>query len=100
MFNIKNISRYSMEDYCRVSEENKKLYKKVKATTRETLKTDIDSRIYLLISVPLLRELATGNEEFKKDLEKYLEEINYDEEDIIKERDEELQKLFIKSKEQ
>jgi len=98
IYNVKNTSRYNINEYCTRSNYNKETYEKIKSTTRETIKTNLNAKVHLLITVPILRELAKNNEKFKNELEKYLEEINYDEDEIIRERDEKLQKIFVKEK--
>lgn len=98
IFNVQNVSRYTKDDYCNANELNREIYEKVKNTTRQKLKEDNDLRFSLSISVPLLREIARLNSDFKVELEKYLEEIDYDEEQIIKAMNEKIEKELQKNK--
>ena len=84
MFNVEEVVRANHEEFCNVSKENEELFIKVKSTTRESLKENGPDRYMLPVSVPLLRGIAEANEPFKKELELYLEEINYDGEAIMK----------------
>lgn len=81
MFCPKKIEKYTIEDY---KTTNKKYYEDIKNTTLDDFKINGRKRDDLFIIIPIIKETASlsNNEEFKKDLNDYLESIEYDEEQI------------------
>ena len=95
MFKVKKVNRLNHEEYCNISKEYEDLFIKVKSTTRDSLKENGPDRYMLPVSVPLLMGIAEENDSFKSELEKFLEEIEYDYDAIMKSMHE---KLYEKTK--
>ena len=84
IFKVKEIEKRTKDEY--VSKpETKKFYEEVKNTTLEDYKPNGSRRYELLMTIPLLQNIAKGNKEFLKELDEYLEEIEYDEDEINEE---------------
>ena len=92
MFNITKASKVNHKEYCDISKDHEDLFIKVKSTTRDTLKENGPDRYMLPVTIPLLMGLSDTNYNFKNELEKYLEEINYDYDEIMKTMHDELYK--------
>ena len=90
MFKVDNVEKINHEEYCSVSKENEELFISTKQRTRESLRVNGPDRYMLPVSVPLLKGIAENDENFKKELDKYLEEINYDCTAIMKAMSDEL----------
>lgn len=94
MFEPTNIEKCNKEEYCLLG-ENKKFYEDIKSTTIDDYKPSGKRRLELAAVVPLVSGIAelSGDEQFVSDLNKYLEEVNYNEEQINNEIDLALQKI-------
>lgn len=83
MFMPKNIVKRAKEEYCS-SEESKKIYDSIADSKVEDYMPNGKNRTSLLVSLPLVMGIADveGNEEMKKELDAWLERIDYDPEQI------------------
>ena len=95
IFKVRDEYKCNHEEYCNLCDSNRDYYIKVKSTTRESLKKDGSDRYQLAMTIPLLLGIANNNEEFRNELATYLKEINYDEEDIQKSIDDEINKAKL-----
>ena len=82
IFGVEKEYKTTIEEYCNCSAENNELYTKIKNTTKESIKNNMLDKLTLYTIVPLLKGLASGNEDLKRELDEYLESVEYDEEDI------------------
>lgn len=92
-----NIYKCTKEEYIE-DEKSKKFYDEIKSTTIEDFKPNGRKRTDLIVMIPLLKEMAANNEEFKNDVNNYLSSIKYDEEQINEEINLQFKKIFDKSK--
>lgn len=83
-----NISKCTIADYCSTP-KGKELYDDVTKTTIQDLQNPGIKRMNLIATMPLIKEIAemSGNQDFVRELDKYLAAINYDEQQISKELD-------------
>ena len=94
LFKPTNVEKCTHEEYIHTSEENRYYYERIMNTTRDTFKVEGSERRSLGTTIPLLMGIAENSEEFKKELIKYLKEINYDEAEIFGEIEDEYDKLL------
>ena len=86
IFKVKRVEKCTKEEY--ISNSNrKKFYDEVKSTTIDDYKPNGSKKVDLLMTIPLLKRIASHNEEFNKDLNEYLELIEYNEEELKRELD-------------
>ena len=87
------VSKCTKEQYCS-TKEREKLYYDITTTTIDDFKPHGKKRTELFTIIPLVMEIAQrqGNQEFITDLNKYLEDIAYDEDEVFKEFSETLKK--------
>lgn len=90
IFKVKDVNKCSHIEYCQISQENLDLYINTKKITRERLRVDNHLRYNLLTTIPILLGLNQENNEYKAELNKYIEEVNYDYKQISKTLNEEL----------
>ena len=86
MYKPYNVCKDSKEEYCSYP-ENKKLYDDIQSTTIADYKPNGRKRVELAVIIPAIRGLAeaSGNQEFIDDLNTYLTQIQYDEEQVYNE---------------
>lgn len=96
IFKVTDVNKCNHEEYCAINEINKEYYESVKNTTRESFKEEGKERFSLAMTIPILRSIADSNEDFKRELNKYLEDINYDEEAINERIDSLIEESMIK----
>ncbi len=82
IFGVEKEDKITTEEYCNICAENNELYNRIKNTTKESIKNNMLDKLTLYTIVPLLKGLASGNEDFKRELDEYLESVEYDEEDM------------------
>ena len=92
IFNVENVRKCNIEEYCNIADTNKELYQNVKNTTRDSLRNGGPNRYMLATTIPIIREIASSNRDFMKALKSYLEEINYNEIEINEAKNKELKK--------
>lgn len=94
-----NLKKCSIKQYCK-SKECKDLYEEVKSTTIDDFKPNGKRRLELPIIIPVISSIASlsNDEQFKLDLNTYLEEISYDEKGIYNEIETKMQKVLLKNK--
>ena len=98
IFKVKEVNKCSHIEYCQISQENLDFYINTKKITRERLREDNHLRYNLLATIPLLLCLNQDNDEYKKELDQYLKEVNYDEKQIRNALNEELNSRIHKNK--
>ena len=83
IFQPTNIQKSNMEEY-RSNKACNEFYNKIRQTTRESLRINGPERYELIVTIPLVQNIAnmTGKKEFIDELNKYLDEINYNYEAI------------------
>lgn len=83
IFGVSNVHKYSRAEYVADS-DNKKFYDRVRNTTLQDYQPNGKYRLDLLTSIPAVKGIAdlSGNAEFQQELDKYLEAVQYDEEQI------------------
>lgn len=88
VYEISNVSKQTLVDYCSTPEK-KIAYDNITKTSLQELKNPGIKRINLISSIPLIKGIAemSNNQDFQRELNEYLELINYDEEEIFKELD-------------
>ncbi len=88
IFKPTNIAKCNKQEYC-AKKENKQLYEEVRNTSIDDYKPFGKNRLELAMSIPLVSGIAefSGNEDFINDLNRFLKEIEYDEEEINNEID-------------
>lgn len=87
-----NIRKETKEDYKKV---NSSFYDEVRSTTIEDFQPGGRKRTDLCLTIPFIKEIAelSNNDDFKKEVNEYLELIQYDEKQI----QEELKTEFLKT---
>ncbi len=93
MYGIKNVIKYNKEEYCK-EEVNKRFYNKIKNTKIEDFKRGGNKRLELGMIIPLIYGIAenSNNKEFINEVNSYLKQIEYNEEEIYDEIDKEFEK--------
>ena len=88
---------YGVEKYLQ-DDNNRQFYNNIKQTTIDDFKINGKKRFDLLMVIPLISAIAinSNNQEFIKDLNNYLELIEYDEDKLYTAFEEELAKLNLK----
>ena len=86
MYKPYNVYKASKKEYCSYS-GNQKLYDDIQTTTIDDYKPNGRKRVELAVIIPAVRGLAetSGNQEFIDDLNTYLTQIQYDEEQVYNE---------------
>lgn len=74
-----NINKRTKEEFNR---DTNNYYDMVKETSIDDFKIGGEKRADLCVMIPLLKEISEKNEEFKKELDEYLKEIEYDEKQV------------------
>lgn len=96
------ISKITTEEYKKCSESNKKFYEDIKNTTLSDFQPNGSKRINLDTIIPPVKGIAEmeaemkNNQDFIRELNEYLELIQYDEKEICEERDNALKKIMFK----
>jgi len=87
LFKPSNVSKVTSEEYRNYSEMDRQFYDDVVNTKLDDFKPNGRKRINLCTTIPLVRGIAEieMNTDFIRDLNNYLESIQYDEEEIAKE---------------
>lgn len=95
IFGLTDISKYTKEEYCSI-DRNRELYEEIKSATIEDYKPSGKRRMELGMSIPLIKGIAqmSNDKDFISDLDSFLEEINYDEEQIYNEVNRAFQKMI------
>jgi hypothetical protein len=65
------------KEYSSISEENKHTLEHVRSNTRESLRQNGIERYNLISTIPFIEDMDANNPKLKRELDKYLEEINY-----------------------
>ena len=88
-----NIRKETKEDYKKV---NSSFYDEVRSTTIEDFQPGGRKRTDLCLTIPFIKEIAelSNNDDFKKEVNEYLELIQYDEKQIQDELETELLKMI------
>lgn len=89
MYKPYNVSKESKEEYCSYP-ENQKIYDDIQTTIIDDYRPNGRKRIELAVIIPVIKELAEllKNQEFINDLNEYLIQIQYDEEEVYTELNE------------
>ena len=97
IFKPKNIKRKTKEEFCS-DEDSKKFYDSISKTTIEDYLPGGEKRTSLLVSLPLVMGIANveGNEEMKRELDSWLERIDYNPEQIHNQANEERRSILNK----
>ena len=97
MYRPKNVKKHTLEEYCEIT-SNRRAYTNIRQTTIEDFKTNGKRRFELLTIIPIIKEITEleKDPDFINDLNKYLELIEYDEEKLYKNLDEEIEKVVKK----
>ena len=84
MYQPTNVTKSSKADYCSI-EENKKLYDDIKSTTLEDYRPNGRKRLELALTMPLALGIAqnSGNKEFIRELSRFTNLIQYDENQVF-----------------
>lgn len=83
MYKPSNVSKITVEEY---KKNDDGYYDKVRNTKLEDFRIGGKLRTELAVTIPFVRSIAEfAGGEFKEDLEKFLEEIEYDEEQVYRE---------------
>lgn len=90
-----NVSKTTIDEYKTC---NKQLYEDIVSTKLIDFQPNGKKRIDLCTVIPLIQAIAKGknNEDFKKELNEYLELIHYDENEIYEEMNTTIQKCLYK----
>lgn len=94
MFGVSNVRKCSHAEYAAVP-ENKEFYNKVRNTTLQDYQPNGKYRLDLLTIIPLVRGIAevSGNVEFQRELNQYLNAVQYDEAQIYQQLNDKIENL-------
>lgn len=97
LYKISNVQKTSKEEYNKI---NNNYYDEVRSVSISDFQPNGKKRMDLLVTIPLIKEISalSGNEQFKNEVEKYLEEIQYDSQKIYEESERKFFKLLRKNK--
>ena len=93
IYGVTDIRRTNLEEYNKV---NGDFYERMTSVKIEDLLPGGKNRHSLLVDIPLSYGIANFNPEFKEKMDEWLEVIQYDEEQIREQRNEDLRKLGIR----
>ena len=98
MYKPYNVSKGSKKEYCSYP-GNKELYDDIQSTTIDDFKPSGRKRVELAVIIPVVRGIAEAseNQEFIDDLNTYLTQIQYDEEEIYNELNEKVNAAMASS---
>lgn len=97
LYKISNVQKTSKEEYNKI---NNNYYDEVRSVSISDFQPNGKKRMDLLVTIPLIKEISalSGNEQFKNEVEEYLEEIQYDSQKIYEESERKFFKLLRKNK--
>ena len=90
IYGVTGVERTTSQEY---NECTDGYYDKTRSVTLDDLLPGGKNRHSLLVDIPLSYGIAKFNSEFMKDMESWMETIQYDEDQITQQRDEEMRKL-------
>jgi len=97
-----NVMKATTEEYKNISEFNKCFYEDIVNTKLSDFHPNGSKRIELCLMIPITQRIVEmqSNENFKRELNNYLESIQYDEREVYEERDAAIQKCISKLNQQ